>query len=462
MEIVLSTAHWIYLAIIVFIIFLMVIKKDIVFPSILGVLVVGLIYSGGNIVFSLQSIFRSMVVAGQNLFDILLVISLMVGLTTSLGKIGADTMMISPAAKLIKSPNMAFWVIAGVMYIAALFFWPSPAMALVAIVLIPVALKVGIRPVMAASAASIAGYGMALSQDIVIQGAPSISAAASGVPISSIIFYSTIFSFATGITALIITFIINRKKMGIEKSDIAAMEKSEGAAIEKVEKAAPNKYAKFFAIGVPIVLLVIVVNIIAGGIIGREATALLGGTAALIIFAASLAEGRDNFLRSSVESLREGFMFSLRVFGPVIPIAGFFMMGAPAHSVSILGEGAPGFLFDLSTALAYSLPLSPAPIAIGTLFIGVLTGLDGSGFSGLPLVGALAANLAMVSNLSPAILVALGQVGAVFSGGGALVAWAIAHVAGFCGVSANDIVRKNFGPVLVGFGVALAIAIVLL
>lgn len=55
--------------------------------------------------------------------------------------------------------------------------------------------------------------------------------------------------------------------------------------------------------------------------------------------------------------------------------------------------------------------------------IGMITGLDGSGFSGLPLTGALAGALAPVSGIDPATLAAIGQMGAVWVGGGTLIAW---------------------------------------
>ena len=44
-------------------------------------------------------------------------------------------MMIAPAARAIKSPTVAFVVIAVVMYICASFFWPTPATALVGTIL---------------------------------------------------------------------------------------------------------------------------------------------------------------------------------------------------------------------------------------------------------------------------------------------------------------------------------------
>ena len=140
------------------------------------------------------------------------------------------------------------------------------------------------------------------------------------------------------------------------------------------------------------------------------------------------------------------------------------MLGSPTQAAEILGEGAPGLLFDLGNALAEVLPLGPIPLALGIVIIGGITGLDGSGFSGLPLVGVLSASLAIPAGLDVAILGGLGQVGAVFVGGGCLSAWAFGAVAsaGVAGVSPSDLVRKNFIPVMCGLGVSTVIAIVML
>src|SRR5699024_9207755 len=81
---------------------------------------------------------------------------------------------------------------------------------------------------------------------------------------------------------------------------------------------------------------------------------------------------------------------------------------------------------------------------------GIITGLDGSGFSGLPLTGALAASLEN-SSIDASTLAAIGQMGSIWTGGGTIVAWSsLIAIAGFCGVSVMDLVRKNFLPVMVG------------
>ena len=191
---------------------------------------------------------------------------------------------------------------------------------------------------------------------------------------------------------------------------------------------------------------------------------MLGGTAALFIVVSSFLGHGDKALEKLADYLKEGLMFSVKIFSAVIPIAGFFFMGAPANAAVVLGEGAPGFLFDLGSAFANMLPLSKIPVALGIVSTGVITGLDGSGFSGLPLVGSLANALGTPLGLSVPVLAALGQVGAIFSGGGTITAWAFGLVAtaGVAGVSPIDLARKNFIPVMSGLAVATLVAIILM
>ena len=140
------------------------------------------------------------------------------------------------------------------------------------------------------------------------------------------------------------------------------------------------------------------------------------------------------------------------------------LYGIPGIAPKILGEGAPGFLFDLGNAFANIMPLSKIPVALGVLITGVITGLDGSGFSGLPLVGSLANALGTPMGIDVAALASLGQIGAIFSGGGTLTAWAfgLVAVAGVAGVSPQELARKNFIPVVCGLAAATIVGIMMM
>ena len=226
-----------------------------------------------------------------------------------------------------------------------------------------------------------------------------------------------------------------------------------------MEVANPPKCAKVFAVIVPVVFFVIVLRIIAGAaiptmskIFGGDATALLGGAASILLILICLVTDSKTFLEKIGEYLRTGMLFSIKIFAVVIPIAAFFYLGNPESCPSILGEGAPGFLFDLGNAMQNVLPLNPFTLAIGIAVIGGITGLDGSGFSGVPLVTGLAAALGGPLGYDVTMLAALGQVAAIWVGGGCLSAWAFGAVAsaGVAGVSSAELVRKNFIPVIAG------------
>ncbi len=96
------------------------------------------------------------------------------------------------------------------------------------------------------------------------------------------------------------------------------------------------------------------------------------------------------------------------------------------------------------------------------LFVGLIAGLEGSGFSGLPLTGSLSGALAPVVDMDPSTLAAIGQMGNIWSGGGTLVAWSsLVAVAGFARVPVLSLARKCFLPVMSGLILATAVAIVI-
>ena len=103
---------------------------------------------------------------------------------------------------------------------------------------------------------------------------------------------------------------------------------------------------------------------------------------------------------------------------------------------------------------------SPFVLGFGVLFVGIVAGLDGSGFSGLPLTGSLAGALGPAANMDPATLAAIGQMGNIWSGGGTLVAWSsLIAVAGFARVPVLTLARKCFLPAMAGLVLSTVFAI---
>ncbi|MDQ0256845.1 hypothetical protein J2S74_004267 [Evansella vedderi] len=474
-QVTLTLSHWVFLLVILAIFTFMIFRRDVVLPSIIGTFVLGFIYHMDkpfidSFVASSQVVFEAFLNAGITLFDIMLVIALMVAMLKSLQATGADVLMVSPLKRLMVNPTTAFFVLGGAMYIAATFFWPTPAVALVGTVLIPVAMKAGLPAMGAAIAINLFGHGMALSGDLVIQGATGITSSAAGVSSGEILPYTALFSLTVGLVAITLAYFKIRK--GIKTGTMQYMQSEEALEIgdtNSIKK--PTKQTKFLAMFVPFVLFSVVFLMLYraffnpdAAIQGGSATALLGGTAVTLLLISSFITTGTKSFENIVTHIREGFYFAIKIFAPIIPIAAFFLLGHPDHAEKVLGEGAPGFLFDLGTAMAHHIDGNPITIVVGMVIIAILAGMDGSGFSGLPLVGALAAGIGGGAGLDIAVLASIGQVATIFAGGGTLAAWAfgVAADAGIAGVKPMDLVRQNFIPVMAGLFIATIIAILLI
>lgn len=107
------------------------------------------------------------------------------------------------------------------------------------------------------------------------------------------------------------------------------------------------------------------------------------------------------------------------MFGPVIPIAAFFYLGNSGFT-KIIGDYLPaashGIVNDLGVGLAAIVPLTK-----GIAVVGAITGLDGSGFSGISLAGSIGSLFGNAIGEGTATLTALGQITAIFVGGGTLI-----------------------------------------
>lgn len=486
-DIVLTSSHWMFLFVVVVIFVSIGFRKGIIIPSVAGTFIIGLLnHDAGSgvlnhIIFACQTVFKALLNAGVELFDIMLLISLMIAMLKSLSVMGADQIMLAPMKKLMIGPKSAFFVLAVTMYTTAVFFWPTPAIALVGTVLIPVAIQVGLPAIGAAVAVNIAGHGMALSADPVIQGATKLTSGAAGIDPGALLPYTILFSFIVGITALILVFFTLQKDIRQETQN-RLMNSTPGTITPLVEHQSKHsstaegetrqlKIANIFAAFVPIILLSIALLMIYRAIfnpdeaiLGSEATALLGGTAVLILVLSTLASERIGAMDIIAMHIKEGFFFSIKIFAPIIPIAGFFLLGNPEHAELVLGEGTPGFLFDIGYVIGNYLGENILLLCFGITLIALLAAMDGSGFSGLPLLGSLAGALAVGAGVEIAPLAALAQVITIFAGGGTLIVWAFGACAdaGISGVTSTALIRKNFIPVLIGCLVANFAAVVIL
>ncbi|MFK3936482.1 hypothetical protein ACI2JA_03065 [Alkalihalobacillus sp. NPDC078783] len=469
----LTFAHWLYLAGTVLIIFTMLFRQNVLVPSLFMTFFVGWVYTG-SFVEGLQTTFSASLVAAAELFNIFLIITVMTALLHALRSLQADERMVRPFGYVMKSGHSSFWVLAFITYGISLFFWPTPAIPLVGAILIPVAVRAGLPPMATGVAIAIAGQGMALSSDYMIKIAPMLTATAANVEVSAVADKALILSLITGITALTLAYFRIRKLIQTPSSthlDAWNATHSESTAPDPRAQSSRDKTTSlFFAIAIPLTFLAIMVYMLyvtfTDGVTleGGAGAALIGGIAVLLMIAATVAYNWRQSLNQVSDHLVEGFVFAFRAMGPVIPIAGFFFLGSGEMSAKIfaLGEGvqAPSFLFQLVEAGQQFIPENPIFAGFGLLLVGMVTGLDGSGFSGLPLVGALSGALAPSVGMDAATLGAIGQMGAVWVGGGTLIAWSsIVAVAGFARVSVVELVRQCFIPVMVGLILATIVAI---
>lgn len=473
----LTAAHWMYLIGTCIIIITMLFRQNVVVPSIIVTFLVGWIFTG-SFTAGLQTIFNGSLVAAGELFNIFLIIAIMTALLHSLKSIGADQQMITPFQKVMKNGHISFWVIIFVTYAISLFFWPTPAVPLVGALLIPVAVRSGLPPIAAAIAISLAGQGMALSSDYVIQIAPTLTATAAGIDVAPVADRAFVLSIITGVIAIVLAYFMLKKHILKPSTKHLTAWENSGQIDQELEvntegsKNKKSKYSFIFAILVPVTFLIIVIYMALAkfsnaipSIEGGTGAALIGGVSAILLIVASVFTNVRSSLNNVSDHLVKGFVFAFKAMGPVIPIAGFFFIGSGDLSAKILNTGAeeaPSFLFDLVVAGQQFIPESTFIAGFGILVIGAITGLDGSGFSGLPLVGSLSGALGDSVGVDAATLSAIGQMGSVWVGGGTLIAWSsLVAVAGFAKVPVMELVRKSFLPVVAGLIISTIVGLIL-
>ncbi|EKN64354.1 hypothetical protein [Schinkia azotoformans] len=482
----LTAAHWLYALFTVVVIVTMLFRRGVVLPTLIGTFFVAWVFKG-SFVSGFQAVFNANLVAAKELFTIFLIITLMVALLNSLRALGADEKMILPIQKVIKNAHIGIIVIFATTYVISLFFWPTPAVPLICALLVPVAIRAGLPAMSAAMVVAIAGQGMALSSDYIIQVAPMLTAKAAGIETSAVVDKAMILSLITGGVALITIYMMIRRTLRKPNSELAEMElkvlqgqqsaEAEASATVEgngIDAANREKWGKMFAVFVPLSMLAVMIFMFstklnpdtAGVFNGGDGAAFIGGVAAILLILSTVAFRKIHALDKVSDHITEGFVFAFKAMGPVIPIAGFFFLGSSDFTGSILSLGEdvakPAFLFDLVATAQNAIPPSAFLTAFGVLIVGIITGLDGSGFSGLPLVGALSGAMADGVGLEAGTLAAIGQMGAVWTGGGTFIAWSsLVAVAGFCGVPVLDLARKLFIPVIAGLALSTLVALFL-
>lgn len=443
----LTTAHYIYISFIFIILVTMILKKDTVVPCILGIFFLGIFYNK-TLFGAIGAVFNSFIISLNELGPIILIIAIMVALSKALEENNAIEYMVKPFSKVIKNPTSAFFVTGVVMLILSWFFWPTPAVALVGAIFLPVAIRAGLPAIGVAVALNLFGHGLALSTDFFIQGAPSITSGAAGVEVADVINDGMILFWVMAIVTIAVAFYTLKRdiKKGLFLSEVRDT--------EEIQEKKFNIKARIATLMVGVAFTLDIAVMFIFDLKGGDATALLGGTAVFLIILIDLMNyGKDSFDKVC-ENIIEGFVFGIKIFGAIIPIAAFFYMGEvdPLTSVfgPVLAKGSGGLLSDIGIAISNSVPLNKVAVAGIQTVVGAITGLDGSGFSGISLVGSLASVFGTAINASIGALAALGQIAGIWVGGGCLVPWGLISAAAICGVDPIELAKRNFKPVIIG------------
>jgi hypothetical protein len=372
--------------------------------------------------------------------------------------------MVSPFTRLMSSPAAAFWVIGLLMMTISWFFWPSPAVALLGAVLLPAALRVGLPAIGVAMAMNLFGHGIALSSDFVIQAAPKLTADAAGIPVQAVVTASIPLVCVMGAVTVAVAFWQLRRDFMNGTLATGEIVADKVQAVEPAALLSPGKQ-RWLAVLVPVLFLLDVVVMYSVKLQGGDATALIGGTAVIVLAALSGFAYGHGALEQITTYLTDGFQFGFKIFGPVIPIAAFFYLGDSAF-VQIFGKvlpaGSQGIVNDLGVALAQVVPLNAAAGAVTLSLVGAITGLDGSGFSGISLAGSVAKLFSHAIGGGIATLTALGQIAAIWIGGGTIIPWALIPAAAICGVDPFALARRNLVPVAAGMAATTVVAMFLI
>lgn len=458
MEIELTSVHFLYLGFIAAILAFMLLRLDTTFISLAGVFFISLAATD-SVIASVMSLFNSLIYAAGELLPTIFIICFTVSMSELLTKTGVNEAMVTPIAKWMKGPVLAYWITGALMFIISSFFWPSPAVALIGAVLLPAALKAGLSPMAVACAMNLFGHGFALSGDYIIQAAPKLTGDAAGLSVADVMSASVPLVLIMGFSTTAAAFFMLRKEKGNRAATNSEQQQSEP------EWLLPPAPRKWLALMIPVIFLGDIAAMLILELQGDEATALVGGTAVFVMILIHFIVHKHRGLEKITGYFIRGFQFGFKVFAPVIPIAAFFYLG-DAGFEKVLTAEMTGFsnriVQDLGSAFAHSVPLSPEIAAVALTVTGAVTGLDGSGFSGISLAGSAASMFAAAVDGNPAVLTALGQISAIWVGGGTLVPWALIPVAAICKVDPFDLARKNFIPVAAGLTVTTIAAIFLL
>lgn len=504
-----STAHWVYLACVVIIMGLLIARKSIVIPAIAATFLTVLVYTG-SFFSGLSSIFTGTLTAGVTLFEVFIVVAFVRALYEALKDANALNSMVAPFVTFMRTHATTFWALAVAVGLFSLLFWATATAALVGAVLVPVALRIGLSTKTIGAVMLVAG-GIGTS-DYILQALPGFTASTAGVPAPEIAQRAMVIVLLIAIPGLVMLQILERRRTAAERraAAVSAAQVSEpapaaaaattagsagigashqvrgstsgtdtGAATSRHEgtddpvgsdadeAAAPTRRGHFLGLLALLSFTALAIYMILPRFtdaisVTASGTALVTGLALVLLIVVTAVDSQQNILERSAGQFSEGLTFAFKAMGPVLPIAGFFLLGNGDYSPQITGVAeAPGFFLDALQEASDFIPQNAFFAAFAVVIIGLLAGLDGSAIANIPMVAALAAGLAEVTGADPVTMAALAQVSAVWSGGGMLVPWSsyVLVVAAILGENPVTLVRRVLLPTGLAFifGVTMAI-----
>ncbi len=506
-----AVAPWIYLGGVAVLLAFMAMRRNVIVPAVIATAITAWAYTG-SVFKGLAAPFNGLIVATTELLNIFLVLAVIGAMTGALRAMNIDGRMLRPLVRFMRNGHMAFVVLFVASYFMSLVFWPTPTLAILAALLIPAAVAAGLTRLGAAIAIALSGQGMALASDYVLGVAPSITASGGSLDAGVIADRALVLSWIVGGVAAVLVYVgtcrgrmvaaqavrldADRELVGAAATSISGgrevvsavsaglvrreTDPGEAVRLEGVLQLGDGgqgypthptspRQQRVMSLMVPLVFLVMVVLLTLSRFTDWfsvledvSGAALIGGLGFGLLFILCFLSAQDP-LEAVAANVVDGLVFAFKAMGVVLPVAGFVLMGVGDFSATIMtlpeGATAPAFLFDVIVAGQDHVPAFAPVTCLALMVAGMLIGLDGSGWAGLPLIGALSEALGPAAGVDPETLAAIGQNAASWTGGGTLIAWSsLVAVAGVTGVPVVELVRRLFLPVVTGLVVATLVA----
>ena len=463
----LSVADIVFMFFVVITLACLATRRDALLPTAIGLVVVGTILKG-SFIGGIMVAFNSIMAATTDLLNIIIVIALVVMMTKAMEEMGSDRLMVIPIRKLLGNAYVSYWVVGLSMLVLSWFIWPTPAAPLLGALVVPLAVVSGLPPMIAAMAMSIFGKGVGLSSDFVIQGSPAVTSKLTKIPIDQILSASVPVWIAVSVTAVAVSYFIAIRTIRASKRGVPDKHGSSISNEDMQKRAATaagsinaSFIGKVMAWVIPISLFADIYFMSTLGLRGGKATALIGGTVLIITMVSCIFQDKNDAFAKAMDHARAGWMFSVKVFGPVVIIAGFFWLGGDSIKEIIGDKNAQGLMFDWGYWIAVRVPINKFMVAVVVTIASMLAAFDGSGYAAIPLGASIGMALGKAIDANIAVIAVQAQMAAIWTGA-TLVPWGfLAVTAAITGVDPKDLARRNVWATLSGLAAGVVITTLL-